>query len=297
MLAKPVRTLLRSLLLAALAAACLPAAADRLVGDAYTYTVQRGDYLIRIGARIGQDPRLIARENDIAWDAIIHPGQRLRLDNRHIVPERLEAGVLINIPQRMLFVFSEGRLAAHYPVGLGRPDWATPVGPRTVRSKEVDKTWFVPPSIQEAMRRAGRPVLTRVPPGPDNPLGRHWIGLAPGTWGIHGTNAPPSVYHFQSHGCIRLHPDDAADLFDRVELGDPVEIVYRRVLLARRADGTVWLEVHPDIYHRGDEPWQELLREAQREGVLGELDWSRVGQVMEREEGIARPVHLRQVDR
>ena len=28
----------------------------------------------------------------------------------------------------------------------------------------------MPPSIQEEMRQAGKPVLTRVEPGPDNPL-------------------------------------------------------------------------------------------------------------------------------
>ena len=73
------------------------------------------------------------------------------------------------------------------------------------------KEWIVPESIQEEMRREGKDVLTRVPPGPDNPLGRHWIGLSIGGIGIHGTIAPSSVYHFRSHGCIRLHPDDVEE--------------------------------------------------------------------------------------
>lgn len=284
------RGLILSLLLAATAAGC-PALAERLVGGEQEYTVRKGDYLIRIGARFGQDPRLLARENGVAWDATIHPGQKLRLNTRHIVPTGREDGVLINIPQRMLFFFREGVLRTHYPVGLGRPTWPTPLGTRVIRSKEIDKPWIVPASIQEEMRLAGKPVLTRVPPGPENPLGRHWMGLRPGWWGIHATIAPPSVYDFRSHGCIRLHPDDAADLFERIEVGTPVETVYRRVLLARADDGTIWLEVHPDIYARGGDPWLALFEAAERQGLLGELDWERVSQVMARAEGIARAVH------
>ncbi len=217
----------------------LPAAAGQLVGGEADYVVRKGDYLTLIGARFGQDARSLARENGLDYFGRIHPGQRLKLNNRHIVPAVRADGIVINVPQRMLYLFRQGRLVAHYPVGLGRPDWPTPLGLRHIRSKEIDKDWLVPPSIQEEMRCAGQPVLTRVPPGPDNPLGRHWIGLKPGWWGIHGTNAPASVYDFRSHGCIRLHPDDIADLFDRVALGDPVEIIYQTVLLAQSPEGVL----------------------------------------------------------
>lgn len=287
---------IRSLFFAAIAGFCLPALAGRVVGGDLEYTVRKGDYLIRIAARFGQDPLLLARENSVDWDAPIHPGQKLRLNNRHIVPEGRQDGILINIPQRMLYLFREGTLLAHYPVGLGRPTWPTPLGPRTIRSKEIDKPWVVPESIQEEMRLEGKPVLTRVSPGPDNPLGKHWMGLKPGRWGIHATIAPASIYDFRSHGCIRLHPDDAADLFERVEVGDPVETIYQPVLLSRAEDGTIWLEVHPDSYERGGDPWLDFHHAAEREGVLGELDWERVSQVMARAEGVARSVRSRQTD-
>ena len=52
-----------------------------------------------------------------------------------------------------------------------------------------------------------------MPPGPDNPLGKHWLGLSIHGYGIHGTIAPSSIYQFRTHGCIRLHPDDIAELF------------------------------------------------------------------------------------
>src|SRR5207244_4257585 len=58
----------------------------------------------------------------------------------------------------------------------------------------------------------GKPVLTHVPPSPANPLGKYWLGLSIPGVGIHGTNAPSSIYNLQTHGCIRLHPDDIEKL-------------------------------------------------------------------------------------
>lgn len=224
----------------------------------------------------------------LAWQGVLRPGQRLQVDNRHVVPEGHDSGIVINIPQRMLFLFRDGRLVAHYPVGLGRPDWPTPLGRFRVREKAVDKTWIVPPSIQAEMAAKGQPVLERVPPGPDNPLGRHWLGLAPGSWGIHSTIAPASVYHFQSHGCIRLHPDDAADLFDRVAVGETVVLIYQPLLLAEAEDGTVYLEVHGDVYNRGVDPERELQARLAKSGLV--VDRALVDAVLARREGVARPV-------
>ena len=65
------------------------------------------------------------------------------------------------------------------------------------------------------MRREDKVVLTQVPPGPENPLGKHWVGLSIPGIGIHGTLAPASIYHFQSHGCIRLHPATTLPRFSR----------------------------------------------------------------------------------
>src|SRR5688572_4806807 len=93
-------------------------------------------------------------------------------------------------------------------------------------------------------------VRKKVPPGPDNPLGEYWMGLSATCCGIHSTNAPQSVYQFKTHGCVRMNPDDAEDLFYRVEVETPVEIIYEPILLARNPDGTTFMEVHPDIYRR-----------------------------------------------
>jgi L,D-transpeptidase ErfK/SrfK len=192
-----------------------------------------------------------------------------------------------------LFYVTEGRPEAHYPVGLGRPDWPTPTGTFTVLSKEENPVWDVPKSIQEEMRRCGQTVKTRVPPGPDNPLGRHWIGLSLAGYGIHGTIAPASIYQFRSHGCIRLHPDDIADLFGRVSVGTPGRITYTPVLLAGLANGQIYLEVHRDVYRRAGDPWAGVRRAADAEGIGHLLDWPRVEEVIRLKDGVAREVSQR----
>ena len=63
-----------------------------------------------------------------------------------------------------------------------------------------------------------------VAPGPRNPLGTRWIGLSQKGYGIHGTDAPQSIGHARSQGCIRLRNADVEKLFERVRAGDVVEL-------------------------------------------------------------------------
>lgn len=294
----PLRHLTRWAWLLCLSWAALAAAQDKtqlpaaLVGEEFEYAVQPGDSLARIGARFGVEPALLARSNNIPYSAKLHPGQPLQIDNRHIVPEQLAQGILINLPQRMLYHFRDGSLAAHYPVGLGRPSWPTPAGRFTIIDLQENKTWHVPKSIQEEMRREGKAVLTQVPPGPDNPLGKHWIGLSLPGIGIHGTIAPSSIYRFQSHGCIRLHPDDIAALFQQVGHGQPGRIIYAPVLLAQLEDGRIFLEVNRDIYKKGLDPLALVEQSARSHGLTGMLDLDKVKETIRRKDGLAREVGL-----
>lgn len=226
----------------------------QLVGAEFTYSMRSGDSLSSVGSRFGVDPSVLAKRNGLSTRAVIPVGRVLQVDNRHIVPAVLEDGILINVPQRLLFYFEGGNLVAWYPVGMGRADWPTPRGHFVIATREKDPVWDVPRSIQEEMRREGKRVETRVLPGPRNPLGEYWMGLTPSSCGIHGTTAPASVYRFQTHGCIRLHPEDVADLFPRVSIGTPVEVVYRPVIAAHLEDGSVWVESHPDVYREKPDP-------------------------------------------
>jgi L,D-transpeptidase ErfK/SrfK len=257
-----------------------------IVGGRLVHTVVRGESLTSIGARYGIDPRALAALNGMPFEVRLQVGHSLIVDNRHVVPDAGTADIVINLPQRMLFHFAAGSVDAAYPVGLGRPSWPTFIGEFKVAILEREPVWDVPPSIQAELERAGKPVVTRVPPGPQNPLGAFWIGLDRPGFGIHGTNAPASIYHFQTHGCIRVHPDDVADLFTRLAIGAAGRIVYEPVLLARTSAADILLEVHPDIYRKVTS-LPALVREvASRRGLTELIDWEKAAAVVRARNGV-----------
>ena len=265
------------------------ALSHQLVGREFTYVVQPGDSLTAIGARFGVGISTLAAINKLAYNAHLKPAQELHIDNRHIVPRAADDGIVINIPQRMLYFFTQGQARRAFPVALGKENWPTPSGQFKIAVKEENPVWDVPKSIQEEMRREGKEVKTCVPPGPDNPLGKHWLGLSITGYGIHGTIAPASIYQFQTHGCIRLHPDDVAELFPAVERGTQVLLLYRRLLLGRSGD-RLFLEVHPDIYRKQPSIEPELRQLVDSENLASLIDWKLAADIMRRQQGIARNV-------
>jgi L,D-transpeptidase ErfK/SrfK len=260
----------------------------QLVGQEFTHVVQPGESLTAVGARFGVGVTVLARANGLPSDARLKIAQKLRIDNRHIVPQ-VSDGIVINIPQRMLFQIKQGQALRAYAVGLGKQDWPTPTGRFKVTTKRENPVWGVPKSIQEEMEREGKTVENCVPPGPDNPLGKHWLGLTANGYGIHGTIAPSSIYQFQTHGCIRLHPDDIAELYNQVERGTPVLLIYRRWLVAH-VGARIFLEVHGDIYSKQPEVEQELRRFAESEDLAARIDWQLASDIMRKREGIARDI-------
>lgn len=264
---------------------------DAIVERSVTHVIARGEGLGTLAARYGVGVSLIAAANGLDARKPVRIGQRIEVLARHVVPPPLADGIVVNVPQRMLYLFRAGRVVRSDPVTVGRSNWQTPTGEFTVINRQIDKTWIVPASIQQEMRDSGKPVLTSVPPGPENPLGRHWIGTSLPGIGIHGTNAPSSIYGFRSHGCIRMHPDDIAALFDAVRVGDAGRIVYRPLLLARAGDGRIWFEANPDAYRRGPGSI-DTVREMARLQSIDEttIDWALVEESMRRRDGFARDV-------
>jgi L,D-transpeptidase ErfK/SrfK len=268
----------------------LPSLSNSVAGGDTVYNIQPDDMLSAISARFAVETRVLAQQNAISNPDLIYAGRSLHIHNLHIVPAGFDDGIVINIPQRMLFNFSQGQLVAAYPVGLGKPTWPTPEGQFQVYMKEMNKAWKVPKSIQEEMRREAKVVQEEVPPGPDNPLGKYWLGLTLWGYGIHGTIAPSSVYHFQSHGCIRLQPDDIASLYDLVKKGTHGRLVYQPVQLAVVDGGRILLEVNPDIYEKGTNPAQTVRDMAEANGLSHDINWPLVEAVIASQEGLAREV-------
>jgi L,D-transpeptidase ErfK/SrfK len=265
----------------------------RRVGAVVERETRRGETLRSIAARSGIEPATLAADNGIRVDVVLAVGQRLIVDNRHLVPPPNGARLVVNVPQRMVFHHAEDGTLHAYPAAVGRADWPTPRGAFTVIARETNPTWDVPASILEESRRNGRVQAPRVPPGPNNPLGAHWIGLSLPGVGIHGTNAPSSIFRAVSHGCIRLHPDDVADLFGRVTVGDGGRSIYEPVLLGD-AGGRIYLEVHRDVYRRLKQPLLPIVQAlAAAAGLEARIDWNAAAAVIAARHGVARDVTLR----
>jgi L,D-transpeptidase ErfK/SrfK len=266
-----------------------PPLSEQLVGGSFSYRVQKGDSLTSIGARFGVGVNALAASNAISVNSILREGRSLLIDNRHIIPDVHHDGFLINIPQRMLFLFKQGQLARAYPVALGRSDWPTPTGAFTIVVKEENPVWDVPKSIQEEMLREGKAVQEHMPPCAENPLGKHWLGLSIPGYGIHGTIAPASIYQFQTHGCIRLNGDDIAEIFPDVLEGTAGRLIYQRLMVAQ-IGGRIFLEVHRDAYGKQPDAWAMLDSVVKAHNLTPLLDWRIVRGIMTRQDGLVHDV-------
>jgi L,D-transpeptidase ErfK/SrfK len=303
MLAPFKKTCVTASVLAVLSLAAINSAAvgakplpHQLSGGESAYTVQRGDSLTLIGARFGVSPWVLSALNMLDPKAPVKPGQQIRIDNRHVVPTLLPDGIIVNVPQRMLFVIHSGELVSAYPVAVGRtdPKWRTPASRFTVVRLDKNPVWLVPVSIQHEMAEEGEEVETRVKPGPENPLGHYRIKLSIPDYAIHDTIAPASIYSFRTHGCIRLFPSNAEAFFAQAKVGMIGETIYEPVLLAQLADGRIFLEADRDVYKRAPDPFGVLRDIAQSFNLGHIIDWREAGAVIRHHEGIAREITVRQ---
>lgn len=272
-------------------------ASGRLVGTIGEYRVVRGDTLRIVAARLGVSRGQLAARNGLSSTAKLLVGQVLRYNNRRIVPEHpLKDGIIINIPDRMLYLFQQGKLTFSTAVALGTPTkteqfvWQTPTGRFKIVAKAKDPTWMVPPSIQEEMRLEGKEIITSVPPGPENPLGKYAMKTSlPGIL-IHSTTKPWSIYTYASHGCIRVYPERMEELFKLVRVNTAGEIIYRPVKLVTTESGRIFLEVHGDIYERTKGVEQEALALIRTKGLSERVDWKKTKRVISRKSGIAEEI-------
>jgi L,D-transpeptidase ErfK/SrfK len=265
----------------------LPAALGRtMAGEIVEYVVSAGETFETIGDRLAIEPLAIARRNTRWVHAPLVAGMKLTVDAHRIVPGGLDRGIIVSVAQNRVFLLDVDGSIVAMPAGVGRSAWPTSAGAFHVIKKEVDPTWDVPPSIQEEMKRLGRPVVTRMLPGPDNPLGKFWIGLSLPNLGIHGTNAPSTVPGYTTHGCIRLSAGHIELLFERVDLGTPGIVVHEPAFLTRH-DNRIFVEVHRDLYGHRPDVLRALEAAADYLGVRDHVDWRRVHEITRLREGLA----------
>ena len=122
------------------------------------------------------------------------------LPTEFILPDAPREGIVLNLAQMRLYYFpkpkKEGPVEViTHPIGIGKVGWATPEGTTKVVSHVKDPTWTPPVSVREQHAKDGDILPPTVPPGPDNPLGRHMMRLGWPSYLMHGTNKPPARRH------------------------------------------------------------------------------------------------------
>lgn len=129
--------------------------------------------------------------------------------------------IVVKTAERRLYYVLENGHSVSYPVAVGKAG-KTWTGVAHIQGKFLKPAWSPPEDI-----RRDKPSLPDVIPGgaPENPMGVAAMTLNPGEYAIHGTNAPSSIGHFASYGCIRMHNHDIMDLYQRVDVGTPVVVL------------------------------------------------------------------------
>jgi lipoprotein-anchoring transpeptidase ErfK/SrfK len=128
--------------------------------------------------------------------------------------------IVVDTPERFLFLVEPHGKALRYGIGVGRPgfEWS---GVKRISRKSEWPDWT--PPAQMLLRRPDLP--RHMAGGPDNPLGARALYLGSSLYRIHGTNEPSTIGHNVSSGCIRMMNKDVIDLYDRVPVGATVVVL------------------------------------------------------------------------
>jgi L,D-transpeptidase ErfK/SrfK len=252
-----------------------------VIGAPQTYFTQKGDTLLDI-----------ARNFDLGFSEIQLPykgldpwvppeGFELNIPTFWVLPEGKWNGILINIPEMRLYYFLKKiSMVKTFPIGIGITESITPIGRFYVKEKRGSPTWYIPPSLWE--KYEGR---KSIPPGPENPLGSHWLGLSIKGYGIHGTNFPWAVGRLVTHGCIRLYPEDIVRLYPLVPIGTLVNIIYEPIKIGF-IQGRIFIEVHEDIYHRIPDPLQFTLKKLEQKKIRNLVEWDILKEALDQKKGV-----------
>jgi lipoprotein-anchoring transpeptidase ErfK/SrfK len=128
--------------------------------------------------------------------------------------------IIIDTPQRFLFLVQENGKAVRYGIGVGKPGF-TWAGEKKITAKKEWPDWVPPPEMLQ--RRPDLPHF--MAGGPENPLGARAMYLGTSLYRIHGSNEPWTIGQAVSSGCIRMRNEDVMDLYDRVKVGTKVVVI------------------------------------------------------------------------
>jgi L,D-transpeptidase ErfK/SrfK len=276
---------------------------DTVVGEDQTVETIYEDTLYDLAAKYSLGSEELIRVNPGVDPWLPGAGKKLVVPGRHILPPAPHVGIVVNLPEHRLYYYPKHKRGEPievitYPVSIGKMDWRTPLGVTYVTQKQKDPVWIPPESVRKEHAAAGDPLPGRVEPGPDNPLGAYAMRLAvgKGTYLIHGTNNPIAVGLAVTHGCIRMYPDDVAELFALIPVGTPVRLINEPVKVAW-VDGRLLLEAHPPVNAEGEsfEPnidqFSDLLKAKVGDTTVA-IHWDYAREVLQRADGVIATVGL-----
>lgn len=257
-----------------------------LIGEIRHYRVGTNESLIEIARRFDLGYNEIRDANPGVDSFVPKPGTVVTIPTAWIPPQAPKRPALVvNIPELRLYFFPEDPAGTviTFPLGIGDEGRDTPLGTFLVIEKIMNPSWHVPDSIRG--ESSGLPKV--VPPGPENPLGRHAIRLSGGSILIHGTNRPWGIGRRSSHGCLRLYPEDIAKLFELVRSGMQVTIVDQPVKVGVKGN-RVFLEVHRYVDEKRDVG--ETMHMLANLGLIGRIDFAKLIRAVEEQKGL--PVEI-----
>jgi L,D-transpeptidase ErfK/SrfK len=215
------------------------------------------------------------------------------IPHKYVLP-KTRKGIVINLAELRLYYFPSGsNVVMTFPVGIGKKNWSTPLVNTKVTHKVVNPTWTVPSSVKKEYAERGEKIANSIPPGPNNPLGKHVLKLSEPGYLIHGTNDEDIGVGLRiSHGCIRMFNDDVKSLFDLVPAGTPVTIINEPYKIGH--DGhKIYLEAHKPLAEDGNRfDYNEGLIKERLYGMNTgyDIDWNATEYVGYELRGIPAPI-------
>jgi L,D-transpeptidase ErfK/SrfK len=234
-------------------------------------------------------------------------GTPIVLPTEFVLPDAPREGLVLNLAAMRLYYYPKRPKDAPkdapaevytHPIGIGKVGWATPEGSTKVVAHVKDPVWTPPLSVRKEHEKEGDILPDKVPPGPENPLGRHMMRLGWPSYLVHGTNKPPAVGMRASAGCIRLYPEDIARIYDLVPDGTKVTVVNQPYLLGWNGDRLLlqayeplvddkrdWSDVPKSLRQKTRKPattlWKRVAEQADA------IDWERIRAAAAEPRGIA----------
>jgi lipoprotein-anchoring transpeptidase ErfK/SrfK len=136
--------------------------------------------------------------------------------------------IVVDIPERRLYLVEPGGAAMRYTVGVGREEALNFRGSAVIGRKAEWPRWAPTGTMIERMPRYAA-YAGGMAGGLGNPLGARALYLYRGSkdtyFRLHGTNEPETIGTAVSSGCIRLFNHDIIDLYNRAPVGTPVIVL------------------------------------------------------------------------